>query len=130
VVGASRGHGRHAFPLCTHSRRRLDGCAHLDGLGVHLECEAVRTHALSLHRSVLPRDDHSGACDCFQWCLCEEIEIVFIEVKTGRSVLSAREKAVMKAVEKKKVSWRVFNPDLEVDRPRIPIISESSAVAV
>jgi predicted Holliday junction resolvase-like endonuclease len=55
----------------------------------------------------------------------EEIEIVFIEVKTGRSVLSAREKAVMKAVEKKKVSWRVFNPDLEVDRPRIPIISES-----
>ena len=45
----------------------------------------------------------------------EDIEIAFIEVKTGRSVLSAREKAVRKAVEEKKVSWRVFNPDLEVD---------------
>jgi predicted Holliday junction resolvase-like endonuclease len=58
----------------------------------------------------------------------EEIEIVFIEVKTGRSVLSAREKAVKKAVEEKKVSWRVFNPDAEVDRPRSPIIGESSPV--
>ncbi len=44
----------------------------------------------------------------------EEVEIVFIEVKTGRSVLSAREKAVKKAVEEKKVSWRVFNPDEKV----------------
>jgi predicted Holliday junction resolvase-like endonuclease len=40
----------------------------------------------------------------------EEIEIVFIEVKTGRSALSARERAVKKAVEQKKVSWRVFHP--------------------
>jgi predicted Holliday junction resolvase-like endonuclease len=46
--------------------------------------------------------------------LGEEVEIVFIEVKTGRSVLSAREKAVKKAVEEKKVSWRVFNPDEKV----------------
>jgi len=49
----------------------------------------------------------------------EDVEIVFIEVKTGGSVLSAREKAVKKAVEQKKVSWRVFNPDekaLPVDR--------------
>ena len=45
----------------------------------------------------------------------EAIEIVFIEVKTGGSVLSARERAVKKAVEQKRVSWRVFNPDLEVD---------------
>ena len=45
----------------------------------------------------------------------EEIEIVFIEVKTGGSVLSAREKAVKKAVEAKRVSWRVFNPDVEFD---------------
>ena len=49
----------------------------------------------------------------------EEIEIVFIEVKTGRSALSVRERAVKKAVEEKKVSWRVFNPDVEVDRQRI-----------
>jgi predicted Holliday junction resolvase-like endonuclease len=41
---------------------------------------------------------------------------VFIEVKTGGSVLSAREKAVKKAVEEKKVSWRVFNPDVNVDK--------------
>jgi predicted Holliday junction resolvase-like endonuclease len=45
----------------------------------------------------------------------EEVEIVFIEVKTGGSVLSTRERAVKKAVEQKRVSWRVFNPDVEVD---------------
>ena len=50
----------------------------------------------------------------------EEIEIVFIEVKTGGSVLSARERAVKKAVEQKRVSWRVFNPDAEVGRQKIP----------
>jgi predicted Holliday junction resolvase-like endonuclease len=49
----------------------------------------------------------------------EEIEIVFIEVKTGGSVLSARERAVKKAVEQKRVSWRVFNPDVNVARQNI-----------
>ena len=58
----------------------------------------------------------------------EEVEIVFIEVKTGGSVLSAREKAVKKAVEEKKVSWRVFNPDVEVDRPKISIITDGSSI--
>jgi predicted Holliday junction resolvase-like endonuclease len=58
----------------------------------------------------------------------EEIEIVFIEVKTGRAVLSAREKAVKKAVEEKKVSWRVFNPDTKLDRPIIPTITEASPI--
>ena len=48
----------------------------------------------------------------------EEIEIVFIEVKTGGSVLSARERAVKKAVEAKRVSWRVFNPDVELERQK------------
>ena len=47
----------------------------------------------------------------------EEVEIVFIEVKTGQSALSAREKAVKRAVEAKRVSWRVINPDVEVGRP-------------
>jgi predicted Holliday junction resolvase-like endonuclease len=47
----------------------------------------------------------------------EEVEIVFIEVKTGQSVLSPRERAVKKAVEAKRVSWRVINPGLEVGRP-------------
>jgi predicted Holliday junction resolvase-like endonuclease len=51
----------------------------------------------------------------------EEIEIVFIEVKTGQSSLSSRERAVKKAVEAKRVSWRVFNPDLEVGRPLVRI---------
>jgi predicted Holliday junction resolvase-like endonuclease len=60
----------------------------------------------------------------------EEIEIVFIEVKTGRSVLSARERAVKKAVEEKKVSWRVFNPDLEIDHQRIPTTSKGSPLGV
>ena len=49
----------------------------------------------------------------------EEIEIVFIEVKTGGSVLSVRERAVKKAVEQKRMSWRVFNPDVDVDRQKI-----------
>jgi predicted Holliday junction resolvase-like endonuclease len=43
----------------------------------------------------------------------EEIEIVFIEVKTGKSALTAREKAVKKAVEEKKVSWREFRPSID-----------------
>ena len=49
----------------------------------------------------------------------EEIEIVFVEVKTGGSVLSARERAVKKAVQQKRVSWRVFNPDVNVARQNI-----------
>ena len=47
----------------------------------------------------------------------EEVEIVFIDVKTGQSALSPRERAVKKAVETRRVSWRVVNPDLEVGRP-------------
>ena len=56
----------------------------------------------------------------------EDIEIVFIEVKTGGSVLSARERAVKKAVEQKRVSWRVFNPDVEVGRQKIPIAADGT----
>jgi predicted Holliday junction resolvase-like endonuclease len=56
----------------------------------------------------------------------EEIEIVFIEVKTGGSVLSARERAVMKAVEQKRVSWRLFNPDVEVSRQKVPIAADGT----
>jgi len=44
----------------------------------------------------------------------EEVNIVFIEVKTGQSTLSPRERAVKEAVMAKRVSWRVFNPDVEV----------------
>ena len=58
----------------------------------------------------------------------EGVEIVFIEVKTGRSVLSAREKAVKRAVEEKRVSWRVFNPDVEVERPEIKIITDGPLI--
>jgi predicted Holliday junction resolvase-like endonuclease len=43
-------------------------------------------------------------------------EIVFIEIKTGRSALSSRERAVKRAVEEKRVAWRIFNPDEEVRR--------------
>lgn len=50
-----------------------------------------------------------------------EIEIVFIEIKTGQSALSPRERAVKKAVEAKRVSWRVINPDLEVGRPLVRV---------
>ena len=44
----------------------------------------------------------------------EDVEIVFIEVKTGKSTLSQRERIIKKAVERKRVSWRMFNPDVEV----------------
>ena len=54
----------------------------------------------------------------------EEIEIVFIEVKTGGSALSARERAVEKAVEQKRMSWRVFNPDVDVDHRKSLIAAE------
>jgi predicted Holliday junction resolvase-like endonuclease len=54
----------------------------------------------------------------------EEIEIIFVEVKTGGSVLSARERAVKKAVEQKRVSWRVFNPDVDVGRQKSRIAAE------
>jgi predicted Holliday junction resolvase-like endonuclease len=56
----------------------------------------------------------------------QEIEIVFMEVKTGGSVLSARERAVKKAVEQKRVSWRVFNPDVEVSRQKVPIAADGT----
>ena len=56
----------------------------------------------------------------------EEIEIVFIEIKTGGSTLSARERAVKKAVEQKRVGWRVFNPDVEVGRQTIPIAADGT----
>jgi hypothetical protein len=46
------------------------------------------------------------------------------------TVLSARERAVKKAVEEKKVSWRVFNPDLEIDHQRIPTTSKGSPLGV
>ena len=64
------------------------------------------------------------------FCSMNSVSIVFIEVKTGRSVLSARERAVKKAVEEKKVSWRVFNPDLEIDHQRIPTTSKGSPLGV
>jgi predicted Holliday junction resolvase-like endonuclease len=44
-------------------------------------------------------------------------EIVFIEIKTGRSALSSRERAVRRAVEEKRVAWRIINTDMEVPRP-------------
>ncbi len=36
-------------------------------------------------------------------------EIVFIEVKTGQSILSAREKSVRKAIEEGRVRYEVYN---------------------
>ena len=44
--------------------------------------------------------------------------------KTGGSVLSPRERAVKKAVEQKRVSWRVFNPDVEVDRQKSLLVAK------
>ncbi len=47
----------------------------------------------------------------------EDVEIVFVEIKTGGSALSSRERAVKRAVEAKRVAWREINTDLEVNRP-------------
>lgn len=57
----------------------------------------------------------------------EDIEIVFIEVKTGRSALSQRERTVKKAVEEKRVSWRVFNPDEANGPPATPAVTNSAS---
>ena len=46
MVGASRSHACCVVSRRAGSRRRLDGYAHLDGFGLHLKCETVRTHAL------------------------------------------------------------------------------------
>jgi len=60
MVGASRSHACCVVSRRAGSRRRLDGYAHLDGFGLHLKCETVRTHALPLHRALLPHDDRAG----------------------------------------------------------------------
>jgi hypothetical protein len=43
-----------------YSCDNLDCRSHLDGHGVHSECQAVWAHSLSLYRPVLPRDDRSS----------------------------------------------------------------------
>ena len=49
-----------------------------------------------------------------------------ISRKIWQHGLSPRERAVKKAVEQKRVSWRVFNPDVEVDRQKIPIAADGT----
>lgn len=39
-------------------------------------------------------------------------ELIFLEIKSGKSVLTAREKQIKKLIEEKKVSWKEYNlPD-------------------
>jgi hypothetical protein len=43
IVGASRSDTCHVVLPGTSSRRRLDDCARLDGLGVYFECEIAKS---------------------------------------------------------------------------------------
>ena len=36
-------------------------------------------------------------------------ELIFLEIKSGKSVLTAREKQIKKLIEEKKVSWKEYN---------------------
>ena len=45
----------------------------------------------------------------------EVSEIVFVEVKTGRSKLSRREQSVRQAVEEGRVSWREERPSTRLN---------------
>ena len=60
------------------------------------------------------------------WYLAGSIRALTATDYGHLSVLSARERAVKKAVEQKRVSWRVFNPDVEVDRQKVPIAAEAT----
>ena len=42
----------------------------------------------------------------------EPEEVVFVEVKTGKSNLSAREKKLKEIIEKKKVRWEEYRPKI------------------
>jgi predicted Holliday junction resolvase-like endonuclease len=55
-------------------------------------------------------------------------EIVFLEVKTGSSSLSTRERRVRDAVEERRVSWRLFHREAGHDPPSaVPGAPEPSA---
>ena len=60
VVACSGRHRPRAVDPGADSNLHLDRCAHLDGNGVHIECKAVRTHALPLHRAILSCNDRTG----------------------------------------------------------------------
>lgn len=43
-------------------------------------------------------------------------EIVFLEIKSGKSVLTAREKQIKKLIEEKKVSWKEYKVPENITR--------------
>lgn len=56
---------------------------------------------------------------CFKGMDNKEIEeIVFLEVKSGKSKLSASEKKLKEAIEKKKVRWEEYRVDEDLTRDR------------
>jgi len=61
VVDSTRGHACRVVTPSARSRGRLDGCALLDGRGMHSECATMPSHALPLYRTVLSRDGGAGA---------------------------------------------------------------------
>jgi hypothetical protein len=61
VVDPSGRHSHRASSSGACSSRDLDHGAHLDGDSVHSECEALRTHSLPLHWTLLSRHDRPRA---------------------------------------------------------------------
>jgi hypothetical protein len=81
MVASSSDHSCRLGSSTIYSSDHLDCCSHLDGLGVHSECKAVRAHPLSLYRPVLPRDGRASIIACFRYRLCRSLWVV----RFGRS---------------------------------------------
>jgi hypothetical protein len=79
LVGSTDRDRCRSVGLRSGSSSHLDCCAHLDGSGLHPECEAVRPHALPLHRTFLSVHDCAGVFACGRhrlsrilgWCCWE-----------------------------------------------------------
>jgi hypothetical protein len=61
-----------------------------------------------------------GTVDCVVWdglTSDDEIEVVFLDVKTGKAVLSQRQRRIRKAIEAGRVRFEVFRPQLVAELP-------------
>lgn len=65
-----------------------------------------------------------------------EVEVIFLEIKTGMSTLNSNERRVKKAIESGRVKYEVFHPDLDhnieaaLEASIIPIRHEKASPAI
>ena len=61
-----------------------------------------------------------GTVDCVIWdglASGGDIEVVFLDVKTGRAVLNGRQRRIRKAIDSGRVRFEVFRPQLAAEFP-------------